>query len=212
MREMQKGAWLVKIKKYTKFLIYFCVISVLAIVIDQITKYVALNFLEMGVPVAFIPHFIEFTLTLNKGAAWGMGDGAEWSRILLTIISWVVAIFLIGYVAYMIKKEKEIDTLYGISLALILGGDIGNLIDRTFFYSRGVIDFISIQSWWKGFGIFNIADSCLVVGIFLLLIYFIIVEVKEQKAQRDHNIKVIEQIKANSEESNNEKDINKDGK
>ena len=54
----------------------------------------------------------------------------------------------------------QVATSLGVSIALIFGGDIGNLIDRTFFFNRGVIDFISIQSWFPGFGIFNIADSC----------------------------------------------------
>ena len=61
------------------------------------------------------------------------------------------------------------------------------LIDRTFFFNRGVIDFISIQSWFPNFGIFNIADSCLVVGLILLIVYFVIDEFKEQKRQKLKN-------------------------
>ena len=104
-------------------------------------------------------------------------------------------------------------------IALILGGDIGNLIDRTFFFDRGVVDFISVQSWLPGFGIFNIADSCLVVGILLLLVYFIYDEFKSSKEEKEHKevVKKLENEEVNSSSSvqetsqnNQENDSNED--
>lgn len=206
MFKMFKSDTKINIKKYIPFFIYFVLIAIASIVFDQVSKVIAMNNLTQGVAVPFIPNFIDFLLTYNKGAAWGMGDGEIWSRILLCAISWAVAIFLPCYIAYLIIKNREISPLYGVCLALIWGGDIGNLIDRTFFFDRGVVDFISIQSWFPGFGIFNIADSCLVVGILLLLVYFLIVEFKNQKAERDRNIAYLKEkeSKENSLENKNE--------
>ena len=71
---------------------------------------------------------------------------------------------------------------------LILAGDVGNLIDRTFFYERGVVDFLDITPLIPKFGIFNFADSCLVVGIFMLVIYYFVLWIKELKEERKRNI------------------------
>ena len=137
-----------------------------------------------------------------------MGDGEIWSRVLLCITSWVVALFIPCYLVYRFVKNQKITPLLGVSIALIFGGDIGNLIDRTFFFNRGVIDFISIQSWFPGFGIFNIADSCLVVGIFILFLYYILEEIKNAKAERERNIQLLKEKENSSEVVSSEK--NKD--
>lgn len=178
----------IKIKDYLKFLIIFGSLFIGFVAFDQISKYVAVGNLTLnGQEVTFIPNFIEFKLVYNKGAAWGMGDDALWSRILLCSISWIVFIYIPCYVIYAMAKNKHFSGLFTTCLGLILAGDFGNLIDRTFFFDRGVIDFISIQSWFPGFGIFNIADACLVVGLILLIIYFIVEEIQEQKAQKAKN-------------------------
>ena len=195
MSKMLESIKKINFKKYLIFFIYFFSIVVSSIVIDQVTKVCAMNFLKLGEPVTFIPGFIEFTLVYNKGAAFGMGDDALWIRIIFVLLSWVVALGLLVYVGYLIYKDKKINPFFGVCLALILGGDIGNLIDRTFFFDRGVTDFISIQSWFPNFGIFNIADSCLVVGILLLIVYLIYDEVKTSKKKKEHkeNLKKIEE-------------------
>ena len=195
MSKMLESIKKINFKKYLVFFIYFFSIVIASIVIDQVTKVCAMNFLKLGEPVTFIPGFIEFTLVYNKGAAFGMGDDALWIRIIFVLLSWIVAIGLLVYVGYLIYKDKKINLFFGVTLALILGGDIGNLIDRTFFFDRGVTDFISIQSWFPNFGIFNIADSCLVVGILLLIGYLIYDEVKTSKDEKEHkeNLKKIEE-------------------
>ena len=86
----------INFKKYLIFFIYFFSIVIAAIVIDQVTKVVAMNCLTLGQPVTFIPNFIEFTLVYNKGAAFGMGDDALWIRIIFVLLSWLVAIGLEG--------------------------------------------------------------------------------------------------------------------
>ena len=209
MSKMLESFKKINFKKYLIFFIYFFSIVIAAIVIDQVTKVVAMNCLTLGQPVTFIPNFIEFTLVYNKGAAFGMGDDALWIRIIFVLLSWLVAIGLLIYIGYLIYEDKKINPFFGVCLALILGGDIGNLIDRTFFFDRGVVDFISVQSWLPGFGIFNIADSCLVVGILLLLGYLIYDEYKTSKEDKAHKevvkkLEEAEQNKTQEEPKNNE--------
>ena len=195
MSKMFESLKRIEIRKYIKFLIYFSAIVVFAIVIDQVTKVIAMNFLEYATPVTFIPNFIEFTLVYNTGAAFGMGDDTLWIRVIFVILSWLVMFAVPIYIVYLMTKDKSINTFFGISLALVLGGDVGNLIDRTFFFDRGVVDFISIQSWFPNFGIFNIADACLVVGVLMLLGYLIYDEIKTSKEDKEHkeNIKKLEE-------------------
>lgn len=185
--ELKENRFLTFFKKnrtITLALIGF-VIVIFSLAFDQISKYVALDALKVeGTTAPFIPGFIDFTLVFNTGAAWGMGGDSTWSRILLILISWLVAILLIGMFAYYVYKKKEIKLGIFIIASFILGGDLGNLIDRTFFYERGVIDFISFQSWWPNFGIFNVADAILVCSIIALIIYYVIEMIKEYLKER----------------------------
>ena len=176
MSKMLEGIKKINFKKYLVFLVYFFAIVIFAIVIDQVTKVIAMNFLTLGEPVTFIPHFIEFTLVFNKGAAFGMGDDALWIRIIFVLLSWIVAIGILIYVSHLMYKNKNINTFFGVCLALILGGDVGNLIDRTFYWTNpcGVIDFIDVTPLIPNFGIFNIADSFVVVGVIILLVSLIV--------------------------------------
>lgn len=195
----------VKTKKKFRFskelilLISGILIIVFCVLFDQITKSAAMNNLNEGTIVPFIPHFIEWDLVFNKGAAWGLGEDATWSRILLIIISWAVVIGFIIYAIYLKLKKKEFKFGLWIIFAFIIGGDIGNLIDRTFFYDRGVVDFISIQSWWNGFGIFNVADSILVCSLFALIIYFVVELILERNRK---NKEIDEKIKTQEENDN----------
>lgn len=195
MSKMFKSIKEIKIKDYIKPIIIISALFIGFVAFDQVSKYVAEYYLTGQGTVPFIPGFIDFKLVYNKGAAWGMGDGAIWSRVLLCSISWVVFIGLPIYIIYLMIKGKKLNTLFTVCLGLVLAGDFGNLIDRTFFFDRGVIDFISIQSWLPGFGIFNIADSCLVVGVILLLVYFIIEEINEQRAQKAKNEEALKKAK-----------------
>ena len=202
MRKMLESLRKIKIKDYIPFLIYFSLITIASIAVDQVSKYVAEANLPLGEVKPLIPNFIDFYLTYNKGAAWGLGDNNVFSRVLLVIISWVVGLFMPGYVIYKMAKNEKFEVIFGVCLALIWGGDIGNLIDRTFFFDRGVIDFISIQSWWPGFGIFNIADSALVVGILMLFVYMLVKEIQHflrQKRENEEKLKNEEQEEKNEQ-------------
>ncbi len=179
------------IKTYKVAWIWFILISVLLAVIDQATKWIAVSQLgplsshtitgadlpsQTGKSVTVISGFLNFTLLTNNGAAFGVGGNMLWSRILFILISWAVFIALPIYVAHYVKKEGKFSKINVAIAALIYGGNLGNLIDRTFYWGTpcGVIDFIDVSPLIPGFGVFNFADSALVVGIFILVILLII--------------------------------------
>ncbi len=187
MSKMQESNGIVKEKFFTKknilFVVGLALIVLVFVLFDQITKILAIRYLTGKGEVPFLGDLLVFNLTYNKGAAWGMGGDNTFTRILLVVISWVVAVGIIAYFVYLVIKRKEIKYGFWIILSFILAGDIGNLIDRTFFFNReqgSVVDFLSIQRWWPKFGIFNVADAVLVCSIFALLIYFIVEFVKEE--------------------------------
>jgi len=203
MRKMFKDLRKIKLKDFLFPLIIFVAIFAIGLTFDLVSKSVIMEHLKYqeGVPQTFIGSFVRLTLTYNKGAAWSLGGGATWSRILLVIISWAVAVFIPCYIVYRMSKNDKFSLIKWIAIALVWAGDIGNLIDRTFFYERGVVDFLDITAWWPGFGIFNIADSCLVVGLFMLIGIIIYEVIKEaiDNNKRKNNL-VSEKQEENKEE------------
>ena len=133
------------------------ILSIIFLVIDQISKILIIKLLEPNEVITIIKNFY----TNNTGAAFSILLG---KRIFLI----VVAILIIGILLYYIKKNKVDGKLNIIAFSLIIGGSLGNLVDRIV---RGyVVDFISIKLGSYNFPIFNIADTLIVVGVFLLLI------------------------------------------
>lgn len=141
------------------------VLSALVIVLDQLTKWVAVSELQLYQQVPIIDDLFSFTLAYNTGAAFSfLADASGWQRWLFAVIAVVVSIVLCVWLARLDRSKK----LEAIALALILGGAIGNLYDRVI--HGKVTDFILLhwqQSWF--FPAFNIADSAITVGAALLL-------------------------------------------
>jgi signal peptidase II len=123
---------------------------------DQLTKLFIINKLSLNQSIPLIKGIFHLTLVYNRGAAFGILK----NQIPLFVFTSLVAIILI-YLNYKKNKDKE-SFLYNLSLALILAGALGNLIDRLFF--GFVIDFLDFRIW----PVFNIADSAITVGAFLL--------------------------------------------
>ncbi len=196
--------------------IWFLIITLFVVLLDQGSKWLAYNLLgpltstlkpntdlpdQIGKSVNIIPGFLNFTLLTNNGAAFGMGGNMMWSRIIFILISWIVFIGLPIYLYFYLKKNHKFKVIYMVIAALIYGGNLGNLIDRTFFWGNpcGVIDFIDVSPLIPGFGVFNLADSSLIIGIVILLIMFIIDIFKgnddkkeEVKEENKENKEVIE--------------------
>jgi signal peptidase II len=137
-------------------------LSVAAVVLalDIITKVLAVKLLTPGQPVPIIGETVTWTLVRNSGAAFSMATGYTW---MLTLIASavVVGIFWMG--------RRLVSTWWAVGLGMILGGAMGNLVDR-FFRSPGplrghVVDFLSI-GWWP---VFNVADPSVVGGAILLV-------------------------------------------
>jgi len=134
------------------------------IVLDQATKLLAEYYLNYRQPVAVFPHF-NFTLVYNKGAAFSfLSNAGGWQRWFFICLSTTVSIALVIWLQKL-KPEQKLQT---ISIAMILGGAIGNLIDRSLY--GHVIDFLDIYYQQHHWPAFNIADSAITVGAFLLII------------------------------------------
>ncbi len=138
-------------------------LSLLVIVLDHIAKWSASAMLTYGVPVEVLP-FFNLTLAHNKGAAFSfLSDAGGWQRWLFTAIAVGVSLFL----AFWLKRVKG-QRLLSWALALILGGALGNLIDRVVL--GYVVDFISVHYGGWYFPAFNIADSAITIGAGLLIL------------------------------------------
>ena len=138
-------------------------ISGLIVVLDQITKTIADRNLDLRVPVEVFPG-LNMTLCYNKGAAFSfLSNAGGWQRWFFMAISLVVSIALVYWLRDVDKNRKALTW----GLTLILGGAVGNLIDRSMY--GYVIDFIDVYYEYWHFPAFNIADSAIFVGVSLLI-------------------------------------------
>ena len=159
-------------------LILYAIIIVL-IALDLVTKHIVQVKIALGESVSFLPGIMDFTFTLNKGAAWSMFSSLENATIVLGIVSVVFAVLCL-VVNYFIKKGKNL--LYYFGFCLTLAGTLGNAYDRIFL--GAVRDFL--KTTFISFPIFNIADMCLVVGLILICVWYLILAFKsDAKNQKD---------------------------
>lgn len=132
--------------------------------LDQATKWLALNHLEPGWPVAVVPG-LNWFLTFNRGVAFSAFNvPGDWQRWVFSAVAAVISLL----VALLLWREHKRANPAGIALALILGGALGNLVDRLRF--GVVVDFIDcyVGPWhWPAF---NVADSAITVGAVLLVV------------------------------------------
>ena len=156
-------------------------VAAIVIIIDQIIKFVISNKMSLEQEIEVIPNFFSLYYVKNTGAAFSILQN---QRVLLIIISLVFLYFIDRF----IEREKDWDKLSIISLGFIIGGIIGNLIDRLI--QDGVIDYLLFQFGKYIFPIFNIADSFIIVGIVLLIIGII----KEEKEHKLRKIPIKERL------------------
>ncbi len=161
-------------------------IALVAVIIDAITKVIVMNNMRLGESFWVIPNFIKFTYVENTGMAFSMASDSTWALVIISLVASAILGYLVVKYTNWIKKK-----CLSISLALMLGGCVGNLIDRvlTVFKARGgVVDFIEIYfgSFHAiGGSTFNVADAFLVVGCVLLIIELLILEpMKEHKKEK----------------------------
>ena len=137
------------------------ILSIVLIIIDQVSKILVVNNLSVGESKNIIDGFFSLTYVKNTGAAWGMFSNGT---LILGLLSMVFSIILIKHVI----ESKKLSTLSVISYSLLLSGIIGNMLDR---FIRGfVIDFLNFFIFSYDYPVFNIADVFIVVGIILIII------------------------------------------
>lgn len=153
-------------------------VSALVLVLDQLTKIYIDRTMELHSSITVIEGFFNITYLRNKGAAFGILANSAWRLPFFLLVSTIaVAVILV-----VIKRLRDDQVLNAASLSLIFSGALGNLIDRV--RLGEVIDFLDVH--WKGhhWPAFNIADSAICVGVFLLAIEMIQEERREKASQR----------------------------
>ena len=208
-------------------------ISFLIVLIDQISKFfvkgisipaIGLNLpgMEYGKSINIFGDIFKFTFVENAGMAFGI-NVSSYAKILLSLFSLVASIGIIVYL-YRVRNAK---LLYRVALALILGGALGNLIDRFFYgviygyapllYGR-VVDFLHVDALgftifgrtYDSFPIFNVADSAVTIGVAILLIFHKSFETKKTETSLHENeIVQPEKIETQLEYGNSNREDNK---
>jgi signal peptidase II len=136
-------------------------VAAFVVVLDQVTKYLAVTHLEGQPPVEIIGTWLRLDFLRNPGAAFSMGTGYT---VVFTVIAAAVVVFIV-------RKSRDLGSLaWAIALGGLLGGALGNLIDRVLrppaFLQGHVVDFISVQH----FAVFNLADAAIVCSATLMVI------------------------------------------
>ena len=164
--------------KNKKILSPILVVSIFVgvLLLDLLTKELIIKNIipNVGDSVDVMPGFINFIYVQNRGGAWGIFSD---STIFLTIISALMFVIMVVFYALRVRQVKEKSSMWlAVSMGLICGGCIGNLIDRIFLgYVR---DFINLQ--FMSFPVFNFADVALTVGMIVLVVYFVFFYPKEE--------------------------------
>ena len=162
-----------------------------SVILDQVTKLIVVKNMELYSSAPFIPGIIEFRYILNRGAAWGMFSENRWVFLVVSAAA-LIALPLLLY------RYRHLHFMFGFSLSLIIGGAIGNMIDRVF--SGAVVDFLNFT--FMDFPVFNVADICVTAGAALMFIYLIFID---KEFFRDKKKEEAEKAAAGAEE-NGEKD------
>jgi signal peptidase II len=143
-------------------LLRYLAIASITLLLDQLTKWSALGNLQLGVPEPVLP-FLNWFLLFNPGAAFSfLAQGSGWQRWFLTALGLVAS----AYILWLLRKSLG-DKMLCWALSLILGGALGNVLDRMMY--GAVVDFIDLHyaNWhWPAF---NIADSAICIGAVLMI-------------------------------------------
>ena len=148
---------------------FISILAVLVIVIDQITKHIAVENLSKG-SIEIIKGFFHLTYVQNSGAAFGVLQNG---KLLFLFVTPVIIVSILVYLFLYARRNHVLST----ASALIIGGALGNYIDRI--RLGYVVDFLDFRVW----PVFNIADSAVVVGTCIFAFYVIFISEKEPKRE-----------------------------
>lgn len=176
---MRKSEVTTKLKSIIKWIIPEVAIIFGGLLLDLISKLIVQSNMEKGDSVTLIPKFLHITYTVNRNAAFsfdfGLGGliGEQGVRIFFIIVTLIA----VGFFGFLLFKKPKKGMLFRVAFSLIISGALGNLYDRIFLgYVRDFIQFeyFGLEIFGsRTFAIFNIADSCVVIGVVLLLIFFL---------------------------------------
>ena len=136
---------------------------------------------------------VRISYVQNEGAAFGFGTGNEVANRIIYLI--VATLISAGLIAYLIIKRKETKLFVRASLVMVITGAIGNVIDRVFYgplqgktglFTGKVVDWIDFDWFWRY--VFNIADCCIVIAAFMLIVYVIVGEVKDYREKNKNKV------------------------
>ncbi len=171
-----------EIKDFKRKLLPF-ILTAVVIILDQLTKLLIVKNIQYGtIGAQFFGDFLRIVHISNTGVAFSVG--ASWSETARHLLFSLLPLIVIGVVVVVYFRNNEFTYLQRWAITGIIGGGLGNLIDR-FFRSEGVVDFIDVK-FYGLFGLqrwptFNVADSAVVVCGILLIISFIISLKKEKE-------------------------------
>lgn len=152
-------------------MIVYYLIAFIIIAVDQFTKYLTLQNIEMYESIEVIPGLVSLTHHRNTGAAWSILEGQMW-------FFYVVTIIVVGIILYYLHTEGKEHKMFAWGLTLLLGGALGNFIDRLL--HQFVVDMVRLD--FINFPIFNIADMALTFGVIVMILYLIFDEFNTKKA------------------------------
>ena len=166
-------------KRAPRDYVLYTLVIIIGIILDQLTKYLSVAYLKAVETVPLLKGVLHLTYVENRGAAFGMLKDHRWIFIVVSTVA------IIGMAIYLYLGHAT-TTLYGVSLAMVISGGIGNMIDRL---ALGyVIDFIDFRL--INFAVFNGADSFVCVGAGLLvlaLVFDIFKEIDAEREKRENN-------------------------
>jgi signal peptidase II len=142
-------------------------LSAVVIALDQLSKWWAVHALPpLGMPHAAIPGFLNWTLAFNRGAAFSfLAGGDGWQRWFFVLLAVVISAVLVGWLA----RTPRRDWRTALPLAFIVGGALGNMVDRL--HAAQVTDFIQVYFHQWSYPIFNLADCGITVGAVMLIAF-----------------------------------------
>lgn len=141
---------------------------------DQLSKYLIAQYFSLNESIVLIPRFFALTYVQNTGAGFSILQGQLNFFYLITILALI-------FLCYLLYRRESTTKFYLLSLLLMLGGTIGNFIDRL--TKHYVIDFLDFIILGYDFPVFNLADSFLTLGVFLFIIYTLHSEYLERKGR-----------------------------
>jgi signal peptidase II len=146
-------------------------VAALVVALDQFTKYLVKTYMQIGESMPVFGDYLRITSHRNPGAAWGILAGQRWLFVVITVA------VIVGVVYYSSKVRSR---LVRIALPLLMGGAVGNLIDRLL-YGK-VVDFFDVRI--INYPIFNIADSAIVAAVILILLDTLFENRREQVGEQ----------------------------